>query len=112
MLLDRAAGFAATPALRLGPAGDILVMRVIVRGVKNGASHTHTFDLVDYFDPETGYTAMAQTTGLPAAHAARKIADGTIRETGSPFSGAGVRGSVGRRAAPRARHPWNVNHAQ
>ena len=52
-----------TPALRLGPAGDILVMRVIVRGVKNGASCTHTFDLVDYFDPETGYTGWRERPG-------------------------------------------------
>ena len=74
-----------TPALRLGPEGDILVMRVVVRGVKDGAPHTHTFDLVDYFDPETGYTAMARTTGLPAAHAARKIADGTIQDIGVHF---------------------------
>jgi saccharopine dehydrogenase-like NADP-dependent oxidoreductase len=71
--------------LRLGPAGDWLVMRVIVDGRKEGSHRRHVFELVDELDPETGYTAMARTTGLTAALAARWIARGTLQERGVLF---------------------------
>jgi lysine 6-dehydrogenase len=74
-----------TPKLTLGPEGDILAMRVTVAGVKDGEPRTHQFELIDYFDPQTKYTAMARTTGFPAAQAARMIADGRIPETGVHF---------------------------
>jgi lysine 6-dehydrogenase len=74
-----------TPKLTLGPEGDILVMRVTVAGVEDGEPRTHHFELVDYFDPQTKYTAMARTTGFPAAQAARMIAAGKIPETGVRF---------------------------
>ena len=69
----------------LGPEGDILVMRVLVKGVSDGLGVTHTFELVDFKDPDTGYTAMARTTGFPAAIAARMISSGEIRERGVHF---------------------------
>jgi len=40
---------------------------------------------VDHKDPETGYTAMARTTGFPAAIAARMISSGEIPERGVHF---------------------------
>jgi len=71
--------------LQLGPEGDILVMRVIVEGIKDGKEERHIFELVDYFDVETGYTAMARTTGFPAVLAARMIASDELPEKGVFF---------------------------
>lgn len=71
--------------LKLGPEGDVLVMRVIVEGARNGASRKHTFELVDYFDPKTRYTAMARTTGFTATCTARMTARGEIPERGVLF---------------------------
>jgi len=73
------------PRLALGPKGDILVMRVVVKGTASGSVRTHTFDLVDFMDPESGDTAMARTTGFPATIAARMMAGGMIAETGVRF---------------------------
>ncbi|MFC1659844.1 saccharopine dehydrogenase family protein [Gemmatimonadota bacterium] len=74
-----------TPKLTLGPEGDILVMRVVVRGDAEGQARTHTFDLFDFMDPASGETAMARTTGFPAAIAARMMARGQIMERGVRF---------------------------
>jgi lysine 6-dehydrogenase len=74
-----------TPLLRLGPEGDILAMRVIVKGQSLGRDYTHTFELVDFMDPDTGDTAMARTTGFPATITARMMAAGTIAEEGVRF---------------------------
>lgn len=73
------------PALELGPEGDILAMRVIVKGLSDGEERVHTFDLVDYMDEATGYTAMARTTGFTATVAARLIAGGRIPDVGVRF---------------------------
>lgn len=73
------------PRLALGPEGDILAMRVIVTGRKHGAPRRHRFDLIDFFDARTGYTAMARTTGFPATSAARLIAAGAPTERGVRF---------------------------
>ncbi len=71
--------------LQLGPEGDILVMRIIVEGIRDGKEQRHIFELVDYFDVETGYTAMARTTGFPAVLAARMIAGDELPEKGVFF---------------------------
>jgi len=71
--------------LKLGPEGDIMVLRVLVDGVKDGKHQQHVFELIDYFDPQTGYTAMARTTCFPAACAARMIVAGDLAETGVWF---------------------------
>ncbi len=73
------------PLFDLGPEGDILLMRVTVKGESNGRESTHTFELVDYKDPKTNYTAMARTTGFPATIAARMISAGEISERGVHF---------------------------
>jgi len=71
--------------LKLGPEGDILVMRVIVEGLKEGKEERHIFELVDYFDAATQYTAMARTTGFPAVLAARMMANNELHERGVFF---------------------------
>jgi len=71
--------------LQLSPEGDILAMRIIVEGMKDGRRRKHVFELVDYLDHATQYTAMARTTGFPAACAARMIAAGQFSERGVFF---------------------------
>jgi saccharopine dehydrogenase-like NADP-dependent oxidoreductase len=57
---------------------DLTVMRVEAEG-KLGEEQVHLFwDLLDYYDEETGQSSMARTTGFPAAAMGRMIADGTI----------------------------------
>jgi lysine 6-dehydrogenase len=73
------------PSLFLGPQGDILAMRVVVKGSTGTEIRTHSFELLDFMDPETGETAMARTTAFPATIAARMIADGTLSERGVRF---------------------------
>jgi len=74
-----------SPKLKLGPAGDWLVMRVIVKGMKNEKKQAHIFELIDQFDPEIQYKAMARTTGFPATCTARMIVNGLIPEKGVQF---------------------------
>jgi lysine 6-dehydrogenase len=73
------------PALQLGPEGDILAMRVVVKGLADGSERVHTFDLVDYMDEATGHTAMARTSGFTATVSARLIAQGRIAGSGVRF---------------------------
>ena len=46
---------------------DMTAMRVVVSGTsKEGKEATHTYELIDYFDPKTNTTSMARTTGYTA----------------------------------------------
>jgi saccharopine dehydrogenase-like NADP-dependent oxidoreductase len=61
---------------------DLSVMRVIIEGEKDGLKETHTFDLLDRYDPATNTTSMARTTGYTCAVAARLVGDGSYRRPG------------------------------
>lgn len=61
---------------------DILAMRNIIIGLKNGRKTKITFDLVDYRDLETGLFAMNRTVGYTASIAAQMIACGDINKKG------------------------------
>jgi lysine 6-dehydrogenase len=52
------------PKLREPNGRDLLALRVVVRGHKDGKPVTHTFELVDRYDETTGITAMERTTGF------------------------------------------------
>ena len=71
--------------LELGPDGDILAMRVIVDGMKEGNPKRHIFELIDTYDPGKNHTAMARTTGFPATITARMIANNKLTEKGVRF---------------------------
>jgi saccharopine dehydrogenase-like NADP-dependent oxidoreductase len=55
---------------------DLTVMRVIAAGQHQGQARTHTWDLLDHYDPATQATSMARTTAFPCAILARAIAQG------------------------------------
>ena len=73
------------PKLKLGPKGDLLVMRVMVTGIKDNRPQTQHFELIDEYDPVTKYSSMARTTGFPAVCGARMIAAGKITPKGVLF---------------------------
>jgi lysine 6-dehydrogenase len=71
--------------LQLSPEGDILVMRIIVEGTRDGRARRRIYELIDTFDPQRQATAMARTTGFPATCAARMIARGELEMKGVSF---------------------------
>lgn len=59
---------------------DLVVLRVDVKGDKDGRPVTLRWDLVDRFDPTTGITAMMRTTGFSLAITGLMQAEGRIPE--------------------------------
>ncbi len=52
------------PKLRAKPGEpDLVIVRVLAKGRKNGRSAQVVLDLIDRFDEATGFTAMERTTG-------------------------------------------------
>ncbi|OGR88398.1 MAG: hypothetical protein A3A86_03635 [Elusimicrobia bacterium RIFCSPLOWO2_01_FULL_60_11] len=68
----------AEPKLKFEGDRDLLVMRVVVQGFKDGRPSKLTYDLLEYEDPETGFTAMQRTTGFSAAVILEMLAQGRI----------------------------------
>jgi lysine 6-dehydrogenase len=46
---------------------DVAIIRVVAKGLKSGRPTVVTVDLIDYFDEETGFTAMERLTGWHCA---------------------------------------------
>jgi len=61
---------------------DLTVMRVEVDGLKDGRWMGYRYDLLDRFDPQTGTTAMARTTGYTATIVVRMAAEGLFPRPG------------------------------
>lgn len=61
---------------------DLTVMQVIVKGQAGGRDITLTWDLLDFFDKQTGTTSMARTTGYTCTVVARQVASGLFRRPG------------------------------
>ena len=57
---------------------DVCVMRAIGRGTHDGRTLELTLNLVDRYDPATGFSAMERLTGWHAAIMAGFVADGTV----------------------------------
>ena len=55
---------------------DIVVLRVACRGWDNGQETEVVIDLVDFYDEETGFSAMERTTGWAAAIVAQMMTCG------------------------------------
>jgi lysine 6-dehydrogenase len=92
--------------LRLGKEHDATLLRVMVEGMRGGSPLTHTFELVDRYDPERRVTSMGKTTSFPASIAGQLIADGTIERRGSLFPEEVFRDELGWPSRkPRARPP-------
>jgi len=56
------------PKIRAKPGEpDFVVVRVLAKGIKDGKSAQVLVELIDRYDPETGFTAMERTTGWDAS---------------------------------------------
>lgn len=75
---------------------DLTVMRIIAHGHKGGKPATHAWDLLDFYNRETGATSMSRTTAFPCAIMARAIASGKLATPGvhAPETLAAVPGLV------------------
>jgi len=51
------------PKISASEIRDVCVIRVVGYGKKDGEETTVTIDLIDYYDEETGFTAMERLTG-------------------------------------------------
>ncbi|HWP94199.1 MAG TPA: saccharopine dehydrogenase C-terminal domain-containing protein [Gammaproteobacteria bacterium] len=61
---------------------ELTVMRVTVEGEEGGRTVRHVWDLHDEYDPVTGFTSMARTTGFTCAAAVNLLLEGRFREPG------------------------------
>ena len=55
------------PKISASEIRDVCVIRVVGYGKKDGKDTTVTIDLIDYYDEETGFTAMERLTGWHCA---------------------------------------------
>lgn len=76
--------FAAAAEPRLTHPGepDVVVMRVVVDGTREGKRRRITFEMLDRMDVKRGITAMMRTTAYPTSATALMIARGEV-----PFRG-------------------------
>jgi lysine 6-dehydrogenase len=68
--------------LRKPDSPDLVALRVEVSGHAEGRPRTVRYDMVDYFDSETGVSAMERATGYSLAITALMQADGRIDRAG------------------------------
>lgn len=61
---------------------DMVVMRITIKGIRDGKKQTLIYDMVDTRDLETGLFAMNRTVGFTASIAAQMIASNTIKRRG------------------------------
>jgi lysine 6-dehydrogenase len=61
---------------------DLVALRVVVKGVKGGATKTHTFELVDKMDASKNITAMMRTTGYSLSITGQLQAEGAVTPAG------------------------------
>ena len=61
---------------------DLTVMRIVVEGKKSGKSLRHTYNLLDYYNPDTETSSMARTTGYTCTAMVHLIAKGLWTEPG------------------------------
>lgn len=65
-------------------AADLVVIRVTVRGSKNGQPLELVYEMMDFYDEVNHITAMARTTGFPASIVAQMIVRGDMRPGALP----------------------------
>lgn len=71
-----------SPKLRKPEGRDLVVLRVEIRGTKDGASVGIRYDLLDRYDEANGITAMMRTTGYSLALTGLMQCRGQIRDSG------------------------------
>jgi lysine 6-dehydrogenase len=64
------------PRLRRPTGRDLVALRVIAEGTRDGARRRMTFELVDFFDEEHGISAMERSTGYSLSITGQLQVDG------------------------------------
>ncbi len=70
------------PHLRKPAGRDLVALRVIVEGTKEGKPVRHTFELIDRHDEKRGISAMERTTGFSLSITGQLQAEGAIKPAG------------------------------
>jgi lysine 6-dehydrogenase len=73
---------AVSPRLSRPGSPDLVALRVSVTGERSGKPEEVRFELLDFFDPRLGISAMMRTTGYSLALTALMQADGSITARG------------------------------
>lgn len=73
------------PRINFPDDPDVVVLRVICQGERDGRPFEIIFDVMDFYDPKTGFTAMERTTGFSAAIIAIMIAQGKAKKGAIPL---------------------------
>ncbi|MGC9363026.1 MAG: saccharopine dehydrogenase family protein [Fidelibacterota bacterium] len=61
---------------------ELTIMRIVIRGRSENWDKTVTFNLLDRYDPVTGQSSMARTTGYTCTAVANLMLDGQVRQAG------------------------------
>jgi lysine 6-dehydrogenase len=70
------------PRLTKPDAYDLVALRVVVEGTKNGKPKKVGWELVDYYDKEHGISAMERSTGYSLSITGQMQASGEIGKAG------------------------------
>jgi lysine 6-dehydrogenase len=73
------------PKLTFRGDKDLVILRVWAEGKKGGALKRVQYDVLDYGDEATGFTAMERTTAFPAALVAQMMAAGETMRGAIPL---------------------------
>jgi len=66
------------PKLRRPGSRDLVALRVVVTGTKDGAPCTRSYDLLDHYDAEHDITAMMRVTGYTLSITGQLMASGAL----------------------------------
>ena len=81
------------PKVTADVVDDVCVIRAVAEGLKAGRKTTATVEVVDYYDPPTGFTSMQRTTGWHLSIVAALMAQGKTPVGSIPLELA-VRGTL------------------
>jgi len=94
------------PKVRVDEIEDVCVIHVRAIGTRDGQRAEVTVEVIDYFDPATGFTAMQRVTGWHASIVAAMMARGEIAVGSRPLEVAVPGASFVREARKRG---FNIN---
>ncbi|HEX7072021.1 MAG TPA: saccharopine dehydrogenase C-terminal domain-containing protein [Rhodothermales bacterium] len=66
-----------------GTYEDAVLLRVLVKGTREGQQKTVVYQMIDTYDAESGTTAMRRCTSIPAAIVAVMLAEGKVEGGGA-----------------------------
>lgn len=70
----------AAPKIDFPEDRDLVVVRATITGMKDGKRTIRRFDILDYHDEATGFSAMERTTGFSAAIVCEMVAEGRVEK--------------------------------